>query len=125
MPPGGKDQLFLCLWHGMPPRTLRDLIPELPPNPTMREALDASPPVETVTAFEQGLVSAMPGDDISQHSAYRNFATNPFRGQNPQLVMRALKDGSIPTQEGRKQAMEWVNLCERCGEQLRAYRPDG
>jgi len=109
----------------MPPRTLRDLLPELSPNPTLQDVVDTNPPVETVTEFERGLVAALPGDDISQHPAYRGLANNPYRGQNPQLTLRALKDGSIPTQEGRKQAQDWINLCERCGEKLRAYRPDG
>jgi hypothetical protein len=109
----------------MPPRSLRDLLPELPPNPTLHDVVAANPPVETVTDFERGLVAALPGDDISRHPAYQSFEANPYRGQSPQRVMRALKDGSIPTQEGRKQAMEWISLCERCGEKLRAYRPDG
>lgn len=111
----------------MPPRTLRDLIPPQYHAPTMQDFIEggAETPVEDISDFERGMTAALPGDDITQHPAYRNFAANPFRGQNPQLVMRALKEGTIESQAERKQAMEWINLCERCGEKLRAYRPDG
>jgi hypothetical protein len=109
------------------PRTLRDLIPEQYRAPTLQDYVEGrvEVPVERITDFEAGLIAALPGDDITKHPAYENFGSNPFRGQNPQLVMRALKDGTIPDQKTRKQAMDYINLCERCGEKLRAYRPDG
>jgi hypothetical protein len=109
------------------PKTLRDLIPEQYRAPTFRDFAEGrvETPVEDVTDFERGMVAAMPGDDISQHPAYRNFSANPFRGRSPQEVLRMLKEGTIESQAERKQAMEWINLCERCGEKIRAYRPDG
>ena len=76
----------------------------------------------TVTDFEERLVAAMPGDDISRHPGYEGFADNPYRGRNPQEVLRLLRDGTIPDQKGRKQAQDWLKTCERCGEKIFGMR---
>jgi len=78
----------------------------------------AEPPVDVNDDADFVMVSAMPGDDISEQPFVKGMALNPYWGKNPAEVYRAVKEGTIPDQEGRKQAMAWLKTCEACGERI-------
>lgn len=99
--------------------TLRELA-GLPPDPSIQDFIEgrAEPPVDGNDEADLVMVTALPGDDISQNPFVRATQANPWWGKNPLEVYRALQAGTIPDQEGRKQAMAWLKVCEACGERI-------
>jgi hypothetical protein len=99
--------------------TLRELA-GMAPDHSVRDFVEgrAEPPVDVNDDADLVMVSSMPGDDISQHPFIKATQANPYWGKNPQEVFRAVKEGTIPDQDGRKHAMAWLKACEACGEHL-------
>ena len=93
------------------PRSLRDLLPAIPPaDPTMQDLVASNPPVDHgVTDIERRLGSRMPGDDIGDHPLALH---NPYKGMNPQKLRRMLVDGEITDSFQRQQAAEWLRAYE-------------
>lgn len=90
------------------------------PDPSVRDFVEgrAEPEVDGNDEADFVMVTALPGDDVSENPFVKGTRENPYWGKSPAQVYKSLKDGTIQSQEGRKQAMAWLKTCEACGEHV-------